>query len=174
MHGADDGQSQVVDGLVGQLGLEFRVQHVHVYLVVLQLVQYVEGGVVGVIVRVGVECARRVQCVRIGVDVEIAFHLSVYHVHILRQRARRLLFAVRNRGQQREREIVEQVMGGVYVGRVTPHGRRLVPARVGHERHRYVIVRLARAAAQTYRVVLHECARKQLLKPVGVAHFGTV
>ena len=120
----------------------------------------------------GGERTRGVEGVRIGIDVEVALHLSRHHVHVLSQCARGFLLAVRAASDDVDGEIVEDMVRHVHVGGVAVHLAVNVPARVHHGRERRIVVALLRTATQTDGVVLHDGRREKLLKPVGVTVFG--
>ena len=68
------------DGLVLQLGLILQVNNVVVHVVVVELVLDVERSVVANIVLVRIERTRRVQRVRIRVDIEVTRHSTRHGV----------------------------------------------------------------------------------------------
>ena len=80
----------------------------------------------------GEERARRVERVGVGVDVELALHLARHVVSGRRQGSRCLLFTIGTVGNQVQRQVFEDVVGGVDVGRVAFHLAGLRPSRVAH------------------------------------------
>ena len=172
LKGPQNTQFQPFQGFVFQLKLKLRVKHIQVHVVVLQLVQDVERRIVGYIIRTRVKRARCVQRIRVRVNVEIAFHLSVHHIHILTQCSGRFLFTIRGSADDVERKIIEQMMGSVQVNSISVYITLLVPTRINHSTQRGIIVRFGGTTTHTNRVVLHNGRRKELLKPVGIAKFS--
>ena len=132
----------------------------------------VEVCVVARVVFVRVKRARRVEGERIGVDVELAAHLSRGDVDALRGRAGGTLLAVGGVGEEVEREVLAEVERGVQVGRVAVHAALLVPSRVFHDAQRGVIGSLVGAGGHADGVVLHHAEAEELVEPVGVALLG--
>ena len=67
---------ETLESLPFQLALELHVSHVQVDVVVFHLGQDVERSIIAHIEFIGIEHARSVQRIRIGIDVEVAFHLA--------------------------------------------------------------------------------------------------
>ena len=125
-------QVEALDRRPFQLGLEFGLDDRKVDVVVGQFVQDVEACVVPRVEFVGIERARRVERVGVGVDVELALHLARHVVCGRRQGSRCLLFTIGTVGNQVQRQVFEDVVGGVDVGRVAFHLAGLRPSRVAH------------------------------------------
>ena len=115
-----------------EFSLEFHVAHIQVHIVLGQLVLDVERSVIARIEFIRVERARRTQCIGVGVDVELALHLARHVVSGRRQGSRCLLFTIGTVGNQVQRQVFEDVVGGVDVGRVAFHLAGLRPSRVAH------------------------------------------
>ena len=133
-------QLQTCDRLIFQFKLELRIEHIQVDEVVVQFIENVEWCIVRHIVSVWIEHTRSVQSIRIGVDVEIAFHLTIHHIHVLSQRARRALFAVRSTTNHIERQVLEQMLCHVEVRSVAVHLTLFVPTWIQHRTHRSIVI----------------------------------
>ena len=171
--GSDGAQLNGAHGLVLQLGLELGVEHVELHVVVGQLVVDVEGSIVAHVELVGVERTRAVDGVGVGVDVEVASHGAAHHVDALVRRTGSLLLAVGRVADEVQRHALVQVVVGVDVGRIAAHLAALGPARVAHHRERGIVLGLVCTGRHRHGVVVRDGVGEQLVKPVGVAHFGT-
>ena len=171
LEGAQGRKFEPADGLVFQFELEFGVQYTEVNVVVFQLIEDVERRIVGHIVGLGVEHTRGVHRIRIGVDVEIAFHRAVHHVDVLAQRTGGALIAIGSPTDHVECEVVENVVGEIEVHRVALHVTLLVPTRIEQGAERSIVVRFGRTSAQAHRMVLHDGRREEFFEPIGVAKF---
>ena len=136
----ESSQLQTCDGLIFQFKLELCVEHIQVDEVVVQFIEDIEWCIVRHIVSVRIEHTRSVQSIRIGVDVEVAFHLAIHHVHVLSQRTRSALFAVRSTTNHIERQILEQMLRHVEVRGVAVHLTLLIPTWIQHRTHRSIVV----------------------------------
>ena len=165
-------ERQSTEGLPLELALELGVHHVDVDVVIVQLREDAERGVVARVDLIGVQRARGVQRVAERVDVERAADGTRDHVGRLVERARSLLVAVARVRAQRGRQVLRQLVGGVDVGRVALHLRVLRPARVDHGRERGVERGAVGAAGDRHRVGLHDVVVEQQVEPVGVAELG--
>jgi len=166
---AQGAQVEALDGRPLQFGLEFGLDDRKVDVVVVQFVQNVEARVVSRVEFVGVERARRIERIGIGVDVEFAFHFARHVVGCRRQRSRRLLLPVGAVGNQVQRQVFEDVVGGVDVGRVAFHLAGLRPARVAHGAQRRIVGRFVGSGREAHRVGVHDVVVEQLAEPVRVA-----
>ena len=79
-------------------------------MVVIQLMEDVERREIGHIIFVGVQYARGVTGVRIGIDVEIALHLTTNNVDVLAQRSWCALFTIGCTANKVERQLIRQMM----------------------------------------------------------------
>jgi len=81
----------------------------------------VERSIVAHIERVGIECTRGVDGIRIGVDIEVAAHLSGHGIDRLVRRSGRTLLAVSRVADEVQRQFLADVIVGVDICRITLH-----------------------------------------------------
>ena len=130
--GGDGTQFDGAHGLILQLGLELHVHHVEVHVVVGQLMVNVERRIVADVEFVGIQRTRRVDGIRIGVDVEVALHGTIDGVGSLTRSTRSLLLTIGRIANQVQRHLLAEVVVGVDVGRIALHLALLGPSRVAH------------------------------------------
>ena len=157
------------DGLVLQLGLILQVNDVVVHVVIVKLVLDVERSVVANVVLVRIERTRRVQRVRIRVDIEVTRHSTRHGVGRLVAGTRSLLLTVAGISNHVQRHLLANVVVGIDVGGVTLHVATLRPSRVIQERERSIVLSLIRTRAHTDRVVHLDGVGEQLIEPVRIA-----
>ena len=159
---------------VVQLALQLHVGHRQVELVVAQLREDVERGVVHrdvlqvALVVVGAQGAAGVERVAEGVDVEVAREAARHHVGLAGERTGGVLLAQRSHDLNRRADFAADVEIVAEIDRVAVHLVRDAPAVVAQEADRGVGARLLGAGRDAERVLVHEVVGEQLVEPVGV------
>ena len=172
LHSTQYRHLHLADRLVGELALGTEVDHAQVHEVALQLVQDVEGGIVARVERIGIKTARGVECIRVGVDIEVTLHLTAHGIHTLAQRTRSPLLAIRGIADHVDTQLLGDIECGVDIGRIALHLALYAPARVEHGTQRGVSLATLGTRRDADRVVVHHRRLEQLAKPVGIAILG--
>ena len=136
--------------------------------------QDVERSIVGGVERMGVQGTRRVECIGVGVQVKVTCHLSAGGIDRGTQGARSLLLTVRGIGNQAHGKFLADVIGSVQVGGVTFHLALFVPSRVCQRTQGGIERCLLRTRGDAHGVVLRNGVGEQQVKPVRVAHLGSL
>ena len=116
--GGQGAQVQVLDGLELQFTLHAEVMDIEVDVVVLELVQDVEAGVVPGVELVRVQGTGGVEGVGIRVDVEVTLHLTRHDVHLTVDGTGRALLTVGGVADEVRRQHLGELVGHVQVAGV--------------------------------------------------------
>ena len=163
---------KTIDRLPRNLTLELDVHHIDVDVVVVKLLEDIEGRIVARIGSVGVERTRSVERVAEGVDIEVTAHLTAHHIHTLVERTGCLLLTVAGIGTHGQRHPLRNLEGGVHVCGITVHLAILGPSGIGHCGERSIEAGLVTTRSDAYGVVVHNIIIKEEVEPVGVAELS--
>ena len=120
--------------------MELHVHSILVYIVVVQLMEDVEVGIVTLVGLVGVQRTCSVECKTEWVDVEATAHCTAHQVNVLVQCARGFLIDVAGIGAQCKGQPFRDVERCIHVSCETLHVAGFRPAWVYHGRDRGIEV----------------------------------
>ena len=161
-------QFQCAQGFPFQFALKLHAGFVEVDVVVVELVLYIKRCIVAGVVLIGIECARRVKTETEGVDVEVAFHLTIHHIDRLAQCARLSLLAIVTVGNHIERELFRHLNRGIHIGGIALHQVLTIATGIKHCADRTVEAHILRSTRDTHRMVVLNAVGEEFLKPVGI------
>ena len=132
LHGTEGSKLNLCNRLVRQRCLHTEVNYVEVDIVVLQLMEDIERRIVTGVKSIWVESTRRVQRIRIRVDIERAAHLTGYRVCGGTDSTRCLLLTIRGVTNDAGIELLGKLVVGIEIGGISLYGTLVVPSRVVH------------------------------------------
>ena len=170
--GSDTDDFKTGDRTPVDFALEFKVGNTYIYIVVVELAEDIEVGIVTSESSSRVGNTRSVQRITERVDIETTVYLTTNDIDILAEGTRRSLFTIRVAGEQLHAESATKFIRSIGVESVAVNLALFVPSRVVHNRSRSVETAFIGTAGDAHRVVLHHVAVEKEVKPIGVTELS--